>query len=196
MVVATNIRRLCRVRAIAVSLLLLSASSAQSHDFMVSAGKGAQAGADQSNKLTSIDFSFFTLERSDRQHFQVGVSYTRLRTDAAINGDLYAISVYPQLTLYPSSTSRIAAHTPRWGKLYVLLRALGPSYISENSLGMRMQDNHFSFQAQIGAGLLFDINDEVEGNVSVSWRHFSNANLFNDNDGIDVPFVIAVGVRF
>jgi hypothetical protein len=187
---------LIAVHGILLSCLLLCAASALPHEVVLSAGGGSQPGSDQANRLTSVEVSFYTLERSPRQHLQVGVSYTRLRTDAGVFGNLYAVSVYPQLSLYPGKRSKIATHMPAWAEPYLLVRALGPSYISENTLGTRSQDRHFAFLAQVGVGVLIDINDEFKANLSISWRHFSNANLFSDNDGIDVPFVLGWGIRF
>ena len=131
-----------------------------------------------------------------RQHLQLGVSYTRLTTNAETHGELYAVSVYPQLTFFPRATSRIAESFPHWARPYFFVRALGPSFLSENKLGEREQDHHFSFQAQLGAGVLLRAGAEQEVNLNISWKHFSNANLFSDNDGLDVPFVLTVGVRF
>ncbi len=32
--------------------------------------------------------------------------------------------------------------------------------------------------------------------IALSWKHFSNADLFDDNDGIDLPVVLNVGIKF
>ena len=155
-------------------------------------GAGSQPGSDQRNTTWGADYSFHRWERSERQHIQVGVSYTSLKTNGPGHDSLVAISVYPQITLYPSKTSKITAHSPTWAQPFFFVRALGPSYISENSLGTREQAEHFAFQAQVGVGAV--INEKAI--VTFSWKHFSNAELFQPNDGIDVPFVISGGVRF
>lgn len=177
-------------------MLSLAASMAAADEVIVSTGRGAQPGAEQSNRATGIDFVFYTFERSVRQHLEVGVAYTRLSTNAGMDESLYAVSVFPQLTFYPAMTSRIAVSAPPWAQPYFFVRALGPSYISAGRLGDREQADHFSFIAQVGAGVLLDANDAMKVDLSVSWKHFSNANLFRENDGIDVPFVFSAGVRF
>ncbi len=123
------------------------------------------------------------------------MAYTRVSTNALDNREMYAVSVYPQLTLYPPAGGRIAARAPRWAKPYFFVRALGPSYISEDKLGEREQDNHLSFLAQIGAGVHIGVGEGPKIKLNVSWRHFSNANLFSENDGFDVPFVLSIGAR-
>jgi hypothetical protein len=85
-------------------------------EVFVTAGQGPQPGSDQRNETVGFDYSFYRFERSERQHVTVGVSYTRLTTNAAADGSLYAVSVYPQITLFPSATSRIGARSPRWAR--------------------------------------------------------------------------------
>lgn len=177
-------------------MLLLAASTTVAGEVIVSTGRGAQPGSEQSNRASGIDFIFHTSERSMRQHIEVGVAYTELSTDTGMNDSLYAVSIFPQLTFYPAQTSRVAVGAPRWAEPYFFVRALGPTYISAGTLGNREQADDFSFMAQVGAGILFDANDAMKVNLSVSWKHFSNGNLFDENDGIDVPFVISAGVRF
>jgi len=124
------------------------------------------------------------------------VSYTRLETNAAANGSLYAVSIYPQITLFPSATSRITAHSPRWAQPFFFVRALGPSYLSDGTLGSRRQADSFAFQAQVGVGVRLNPGADRRGVIAVSWKHFSNANLYRFNDGIDVPLVVNIGMAF
>jgi hypothetical protein len=73
---------------------------------------------------------------------------------------------------------------------------VGPSYVSHSTLGSRRQADSFAFQAQVGAGFQLGPGAERPTIVAVSWKHFANADLYTDNDGIDVPFVISVGMTF
>ncbi len=52
------------------------------------------------------------------------------------------------------------------------------------------------FQAQIGVGATIRTRNHAEVIISLSWKHFSNANLYDDNDGIDFPIVLNFGIRF
>ena len=182
--------------AAAVALVALLSSAAYADEVLVTAGRGPQPGSDQRNETVGLDYSFYRYERSARQHVTVGVSYTRLTTNAADQSSLYAVSVYPQITLFPSATSRIAARSPRWARPFFFVRALGPSYISSSTLGSRRQADSLAFQAQVGVGVQLNPGADRRGVVAVSWKHFSNADLYRDNDGIDVPLVINVGMAF
>lgn len=159
------------------------------NELFVSWGTGAQPDSDQDNTQRSLDYNFYLFQRSPRSGITLGAGYTRLTTDAATNTRIDAYSIYPQLTLWPVS--------PRLNGAYFFVRALGPSYLSDNWLGEREQANHFAFQSQVGVGYRRKVaNDAGNFMLQMSWKHFSNANLFNANDGIDVPFVFALGFSF
>ncbi len=143
-----------------------------------------------------MDYNFYRFERSDRQHILIGASYTYLGTNAASNDSMYAISVYPQISLYPVEGSWPYSIVPDWAEPYFYVRFLGPSYISSNALGDRLQDHNFAFQAQIGVGAVIKTRNDTEVILALSWKHFSNANLSDDNDGIDLPFVLNFGIKF
>ncbi|WP_323846026.1 acyloxyacyl hydrolase [Microbulbifer magnicolonia] len=175
-------------RLLIAAMTLLAFQSATANELLLSAGGGPQPDSSQSNRTYGIDYSFKRFEKSYRQHIHLGVSYTRVETDAAEYESFHALSIYPQLNLYPRKQS--------WGQPYFFVRALGPSYISSNQLGDRHQDNHFAFQAQVGYAARINWQGKEDLVLMVSWKHFSNANLFSDNDGIDMPFVVNVGLNF
>ena len=85
---------------------------------------------------------------------------------------------------------------PSWAAPYFWIRFLGPSYISSSRLGDRQQAHNFAFQAQIGVGAIVKTQNDTEIILSLSWKHFSNANLFDDNDGIDLPVMLNFGIKF
>lgn len=151
-------------------------------------GEGVQADAGQRNSQLSVDYTFWQHRRSLRQTLAIGTGYTRLRTNAATNPEIHAFSLYPQLTLWPLQQTLPMA--------YFFVRALGPSYLSANTLGTRKQAQHFAFQAQVGVGYRVELDNQQALLMQLSFKHFSNANLFHDNDGIDIPLVLTLGLVF
>lgn len=174
----------------------LVCNTAVADEFILSVGGGPQPGSDQTNKTVGIDYSFARHIRSPRQHILFGVSYTYIGTDTMTYDNMYAISIYPQLSFYPRETSKVYSIMPDWAEPFFYVRALAPSYISANRLGDRQQANNFSFQAQIGVGVTIKRSNDTEAIVALSWKHFSNARLFDDNDGIDLPLVLNFGIKF
>jgi len=168
--------------------LSFSGSCLYADEVIVNFGGGKQHSTSQYNKIFGLDYSFYRKIRSHRQHFLLGVSVTRMTTDAATNKTVDAISLYPQINLYPRRQS--------WGQPFFFVRALGPSYISSNQLGARKQEHNFAFQAQVGFGAYLNYKDKRDGIITLSFKHFSNANIFNDNEGFDFPIVLSAGIRF
>lgn len=166
------------------------ATSGVADEWMITAGGGAQPDSDQDHYTLGIDYRFYEYQRSKKQLLSIGASYTYVHADieGAGSESWYAVSIYPQLTLLAQERS--------WGQPFFFVRALGPSYISDNRLGSRQQSEHFAFQAQVGLGAYIPAGGGDDWLVSASFKHFSNANLFDDNDGIDLPFVLSIGSRF
>ncbi len=176
--------------------LALLCNSAAADELLFSFGGGPQPGSSQNNWSVSLDYNFYRFERSARQHILIGASYTYLGSNSATDDNMYAVSIYPQLSLFPKQGSWAYSISPSWAEPFFYVRALGPSYISSNRLGDRQQSKNFSFQAQIGIGATIKTRNNTELIIALSWKHFSNANLFDDNDGIDLPVVLNFGVKF
>jgi len=181
------IRIFCVLCMLALSATQVCAAE-QTRQILLGLGSGPQLDADQRNTQSSVDYTFFQYRRSMRQTLAIGTGYTRLRTDAATNTEIHAFSLYPQLTLWPLQQT-----LPR---AFFFVRALGPTYLSANMLGTRRQAQHFAFQAQVGVGYRLELDNRQAVLLQLSFKHFSNANLFHDNDGIDIPFVLTVGLAF
>ena len=185
-----------RFRYLCVIVLLTIGSAAVADEFMVNFGGGPQPGADQTNRTAGVDYMFYRHDRSLRSSFIIGVSYTYMTTDTDDFDTMHAISIFPQLSMYPTPDSWVRSLLPDGAEPFFFVRALGPSYISDNQLGERKLAHNFAFQAQLGVGAIIHQKNNSEMTVAISWKHFSNANLFSDNDGIDLPIVVTLGLRF
>ncbi len=181
---------------IAFFLLMSFSREIVADDLILTLGGGKQPDSNQENKIVGLDINFFEYRRSDRQTLNIGVSYSQLKTNFDTGKKLWAISIYPQLTLFPSEDSRLSNQILKTTTPYFFVRALGPTYLNNNSLGVRKQSRNFTFQAQVGIGVLFKTKSSKENFVFLSWKHFSNANLFSENDGFDFPVVIGFGLKF
>ena len=180
----------------AVFLLICFSSSILANDLILTLGGGKQPDSNQENKTFGLDYNFFEYTRSNRQTVSIGVSYTQLKTNFDTDRKSWAISIYPQLTLFPSEDSWLFNQALKTTTPYFFVRALGPTYLNNNTLGDREQSRNFTFQAQVGLGILFKTKSNKENFLFLSWKHFSNANLFSKNDGFDFPVVIGFGLKF
>lgn len=168
---------------------LFITNSAYADEWFISMGGGDQLHEEnQSNHSIGIDYSFAKWKRSYRQFMYFGVSATAMQSDTDDYDEMYALSIYPQLTLFAEQQS--------YGHPFFFVRALGPSYLSENRLGKRQQAYHFAFQAQVGVGLYIPLDEKQNLLASISFKHFSNANIFSENDGIDLPVMLNIGLAY
>lgn len=167
--------------------LLLScclSTTSQAGEILFGLGAGLQFGTDDHNQAAFVDAILYDYHRSSRQILSLGSSITHLRTNSASGtSQLTAFSIFPELRLSTTLESK---------EVFFHVRALGPSYLTTTKFGEREQAMHFAFQAQVGGGIYLDKAKKYQ--LRFQYRHFSNANLKQPNDGIDVPFIISIGV--
>lgn len=165
---------------------------------MLSLGGGPQPSGHQSHRTAGIDVDVWQYQRSARQQLSIGMGYTYLHSSRGPEDELHIVSVYPQLTLTPASGDFLLRGLRPWlpaaSVPYFFVRALGPSYMSRDSIGRREQ-RHVTLQAMFGLGVHWPSASGRQHHLTLSWKHFSNANLFADNDGIDIPLVLSFGMR-
>lgn len=153
---------------------------------VVGAGHGPQWSnntVQQNNSVVDLNFFFgeFPLSRSGRSTLLMGLGYSYLWTDEDVNTDNHVISLLPDYRYT----------FPKYNKIQWFIHvAAGPSIMSSKNLGYQEQGSTFIFNDYIGFGARFGKNDEWE--MSYTWRHLSNANLFKPNHGFDVPFYFSL----
>ncbi len=152
----------------------------------VSIGGGQQTHTNDRNKMNAVELAFYKHQRSQRQHISVFATAAKLDSNADNSKQISAYSLVPQVSFFLPVNSNM--------QLQLLLRALGPTYISNDRLGTRQQAKHFTFQSMAGAGLRFGRKLQYE--LNLAWRHYSNANLFSDNDGWNFPVTLQFVFNF
>lgn len=68
----------------------------------------------------------------------------------------------------------------------------GPSALMNKEFATTRYSNNFVFTDQIGIGLKFDRRHPIE--IGARMYHFSNADIFPINGGIDVPIMFYIGI--
>ena len=141
----------------------------------------------QNNSVIDVNFYLkeYPIHRLGRSTLLIGVGYSYLWTDADINRDNHVISLIPAYRYYFEISDKI--------QMFVHLAA-GPSLMSSYNLGYQEQGSKFIFNDYAGLGMRFGQSNEWE--LSLAWRHLSNANLYRPNQGYDVPFTFILGRVF
>ncbi len=77
---------------------------------------------------------------------------------------------------------------PVWGRLGVYLEGgVGPIYMTLDS---EEQSTSFNFIDQVGAGVMFEVNDRLGAELGYRFRHVSNAGIKHPNGGIENDVVL------
>jgi hypothetical protein len=121
-------------------------------------------------KLFSLDwgtsFSFFKSNR-DKDEF-------------------FALSIFPLFRF-------TFLHT-KPADLYFYYSVAGPTFISKTMIDNVNTGKKFTFQDLMGLGIFAGTNRQVNAEVRIG--HYSNGNIFPDNEGVKVPLTFNVGFTF
>lgn len=72
--------------------------------------------------------------------------------------------------------------------------SVGPGYMTRTQFGNRNLGMHFTFQDELGIGVVAGKEAGFYGTVSI--LHYSNAHLSAHNSGITVPVMLTLGYQF
>lgn len=75
--------------------------------------------------------------------------------------------------------------------LYFYYSIAGPTYISKNIIDGNNTGKHFTFQDLLGIGSFIGKNRNINAEIRIG--HYSNGNIFPDNDGVKVPLTFCLG---
>lgn len=160
--------------------------------FNVTIGYGPQSLSSENRQNNSvIDFNYtfyrYQLKTYNNFSFLLGSGYSYLWTDVDVNKNIHLFSLLPSIRyILPKSE-----HTDFQPFIGV---TIGPSVMSSTTLGYQEQGSRFIFNDFFSIGAKFGSNCEWE--ICLSWRHFSNGQLFSPNPGFDVPFCVSLEKLF
>jgi hypothetical protein len=98
----------------------------------------------------------------------------------------YTISLFPLL--------RFTAFHFKKSDLYFNYSVAGPTYISKIKIDNIETGKHFTFQDFMGMGIYAGKKRNINAEIRIA--HYSNGDLFPDNNGVMVPLTINMGYAF
>jgi len=97
--------------------------------------------------------------------------------------DFFTLSVFPVARFTVLHTKPLDA--------YFYYSVAGPTYISKIMIDGENTGKHFTFQDNMGVGIYF--GEKRNLNAEIMLGHYSNGNLFPNNDAVKVPLTLKVG---
>jgi len=77
---------------------------------------------------------------------------------------------------------------------YFYYSIAGPTYISKAIIDAKNTGRHFSFQDLLGIGSFFGKQRKINAEIRIG--HYSNGNIFPNNDGVKIPLTFCAGYTF
>jgi hypothetical protein len=109
-----------------------------------------------------------------------GLGYWKSRNN---NDKLLTFSVYPVL--------RFTAIRSLKTDLFFEYTVAGPTFISKTLIDKETTGRHFTFYDAMGLGIITGKQKKLTTGIRIA--HFSNGNLFPQNDGVKVPLTFSLG---
>ena len=114
-----------------------------------------------------------------------GVSFSYYKSKNQ-NTPFYAASLFP--------LARFTAFHSKKADLYFNYSVAGPTFISKTTIDETKTGKRFTFQDFMGMGVFAGKTKRI--NVEIRIAHYSNGDLFPDNNGVMVPLSINAGYTF
>ncbi len=93
------------------------------------------------------------------------------------------------LSLYP--VARFTAFRSKKTDLYFEYTVAGPTFISKTIIDNEKTGRHFTFYDAMGMGIFTGKKKNLNAGLRIA--HFSNGNIFPQNDGVKVPLTFSFG---
>ena len=102
------------------------------------------------------------------------------------NDEFYSFSLYPLLRFMTVRTKPL--------DLFFEYSVAGPSFISKTVIDNKETGKRFTFQDFMGMGIVAGKNRNMNAGIRIA--HFSNGNIYPENDGVKVPLTFSIGYAF
>lgn len=109
-----------------------------------------------------------------------GLGYWKSRKK---NDEFFTASLYPIL--------RFTVLRSRQVDFYFEYTLAGPTYISRRVIDNEQTGRHFTFYDAMGIGVVSGKNKKFNAGIRIA--HFSNGNIFPQNNGVKVPLTFSIG---
>lgn len=117
--------------------------------------------------------------------FDLGASLSYYRSNLN-DEDIITASVYPLL--------RFTALRTRSFDLFFNYSVAGPAFISRTRIDSIQNGRRFTFQDFMGMGIFSGKDRRFNAELRIA--HYSNGNIFSQNEGVKIPLTIHAGITF
>lgn len=178
--------RLCRL--LTVSLCLLFSVSALAWDHGVSIGFGTAQDSNHPRYTNSgffLSSDFMSITQSRWINLTLNGALGQWHTTSDSNKDMFTAALSLALRFYPFDTQTVHPF---------FIASAGPAFISTRRFNDNLQGANVTFQTAGGLG--FEFGDARRFDLNLRLIHFSNAGIFDPNNGYNFLYVLSIGYLF
>lgn len=98
------------------------------------------------------------------------------------------------MTVSLSPVFRFTAVRSKPLDLFIEYSVAGPTWISKKIIDDKATGQHFTFYDFMGMGVFTGKNRRLNANIRIA--HYSNGNIYPQNDGLKIPLTFQLGYVF
>lgn len=118
-----------------------------------------------------------------QKYFSLDVGASMTYFNSYEGSDVIGLSVFPVLRFY--------LWRPKAFDFYTNYSVIGPAYVSKKNIDGILTGPRITYQDFMGIGLFFGAKRQYNADLKI--MHFSNGNIFTNNDGVAIPLVFSFG---
>ena len=117
--------------------------------------------------------------------FDWGISSSFWKSNK-LGNNFFTLSIFPVL--------RFNVIHSKPADYYFYYSIAGPTYISKTIIDGQNTGHHFTFQDLLGIGTFMGKQRKINAEIRIG--HYSNGNIFPNNDGVKMPLTFCAGYSF
>ena len=173
-----------------VTLLVSSSVYAWQHEVSAGYGFGQEPTENYNNNAFVLSGKFYKFPKIDDDLIAtIEGSVSNLHADTAQHNNASMADVALGLRAYFFNPD-LHEVSPYLGI------SAGPAYLFDRFLGNQEQGAHIAIQATLEGGVEFKLKHDQGIDLNLHFLHYSNAGMFNPNQGFNVPYVLSIGYQF
>ncbi len=171
-----------------LSLLFSASAQAWTHEVAIGYGSSNEPNQDYRNSLYVLSGKFFKYRLDKTLIFTLDGTVGRWHADTDEHSNLTNVAISPAFRAYFANPDHHSV------KPYIGVSS-GPTYLSHEQLGKRLQNTHFALQSTLETGLEIG-NSQRSVDINVHLAHICNAGIAMPNEGFNLLYVFSIGYQF
>jgi hypothetical protein len=171
-----------------ICLLFSTNAQAWTHEFAIGYGDATEPEQDYTNSIYVLSGKFLKYKVDKTLIFTLDGTLGLWDAHTDEHSHMFNVAISPAFRAYFANPDN---HTIR----PYLGVSVGPTYISDQQFGTRVQNTNFALQSTLETGVEIG-NSKHSVDLNAHLVHICNAGLKDPNEGYDLLYVFSIGYQF